>query len=128
TAAISCTSARCATASRVRSTNDRTSAARRRTRSGFCGGVSLMVCWCPLGCARNIRADHHTIHREFPRMRVRYVLLAAVTTALVTAPTTAASQQIPAAGTGTVVLRAARVIDGTGSAPIANGVVVVTDD
>jgi imidazolonepropionase-like amidohydrolase len=32
------------------------------------------------------------------------------------------------AGKGTVVLRAARVIDGTGSAPIANGVVVVTDD
>src|SRR4051812_12595005 len=32
------------------------------------------------------------------------------------------------AGKGTVVLRAARVIDGTGSAPVANGVVVVTDD
>src|SRR3954463_16201265 len=31
-------------------------------------------------------------------------------------------------GSGTVVLHAARVIDGTGSAPIANGVVVVTDD
>jgi imidazolonepropionase-like amidohydrolase len=31
-------------------------------------------------------------------------------------------------GSGTVVLRAARVIDGTGAAPIANGVVVVTDD
>ena len=33
-----------------------------------------------------------------------------------------------AKGKGTVVLRAARVIDGTGAAPIANGVVVVTDD
>jgi imidazolonepropionase-like amidohydrolase len=31
-------------------------------------------------------------------------------------------------GTGTVVLRAARVIDGTGADPIAPGVVVVTDD
>jgi imidazolonepropionase-like amidohydrolase len=31
-------------------------------------------------------------------------------------------------GTGTVVLHAARVIDGTGTAPIANGVVVITDD
>src|SRR5687768_15883161 len=31
-------------------------------------------------------------------------------------------------GTGTVVLKAARVIDGTGAAPIQNGVVVVTDD
>jgi imidazolonepropionase-like amidohydrolase len=61
-------------------------------------------------------------------MRVRTVLLAAITTAMVVAPLSAASQQIPSAGTGTVVLRAARVIDGTGSAPIANGVVVVTDD
>ncbi len=31
-------------------------------------------------------------------------------------------------GSGTVVLKAARVIDGTGGAPIANGVVVVLDD
>lgn len=35
---------------------------------------------------------------------------------------------IPKSGSGTVVLRAARVIDGTGAAPIVNGVVVVTDD
>src|SRR6185503_17688033 len=34
----------------------------------------------------------------------------------------------PVKGTGTVVLKAARVIDGTGAAPIQNGVVVVTDD
>src|ERR1051325_8616731 len=33
-----------------------------------------------------------------------------------------------AKGSGTTVLRAARVIDGSGAAPIANGVVVVTDD
>ena len=33
-----------------------------------------------------------------------------------------------AKGSGTVALRAARVIDGTGAAPIQNGVVVVTDD
>ena len=33
-----------------------------------------------------------------------------------------------AAGTGTLVLRAARVIDGTGAAPLANGVVVVTNN
>jgi imidazolonepropionase-like amidohydrolase len=40
----------------------------------------------------------------------------------------AASLAQEAAGTGTVVLRAARVIDGTGSAPVANGVVVVTNN
>ena len=34
----------------------------------------------------------------------------------------------PVKGSGTVVLKAARVIDGTGAAPIQNGVVVVTDD
>lgn len=38
------------------------------------------------------------------------------------------AQQFPTSGRGTVVLRAARVIDGTGAAPITNGVVVVTDD
>jgi imidazolonepropionase-like amidohydrolase len=43
------------------------------------------------------------------------------------AAATAVSAQ-EAKGTGTVVLRAARVIDGTGAAAIANGVVVVTDD
>src|SRR6476620_432816 len=34
----------------------------------------------------------------------------------------------PIKGSGTVVLKAARVIDGTGAAPIQNGIVVVTDD
>ena len=50
--------------------------------------------------------------------------LALVLTAIVHSP--ASAQE--AKGSGTVVLRAARVIDGTGAAPIANGVVVVTDD
>lgn len=45
---------------------------------------------------------------------------------LVLATSTLAGQE--AKGTGTTVLKAARVIDGTGAAPIANGVVVVTDD
>jgi imidazolonepropionase-like amidohydrolase len=40
----------------------------------------------------------------------------------------ATAQAQEPAGTGTVVLRAARVIDGTGAAPIANGVVVVTNN
>jgi imidazolonepropionase-like amidohydrolase len=48
--------------------------------------------------------------------------LAAPAIALAQAPTN------PVKGTGTVVLKAARVIDGTGAAPIQNGVVVVTDD
>jgi imidazolonepropionase-like amidohydrolase len=45
-------------------------------------------------------------------------------------PTLAAAQAPtnPIKGTGTVVLKAARVIDGTGAAPIQNGVVVVADD
>ena len=34
----------------------------------------------------------------------------------------------PPVGSGTVVLRAARLIDGTGAAPIANAVIVVTDE
>jgi imidazolonepropionase-like amidohydrolase len=54
-------------------------------------------------------------------MRQRSLLFA-----LVLAPSFANAQELR--GSGTVVLRAARVIDGTGAAPIANGVVVVTDD
>ncbi len=38
------------------------------------------------------------------------------------------AQRLPAAGTGTVAIRAARIIDGTGTATIQNGLVVVTDD
>ena len=50
----------------------------------------------------------------------------AFATALLTGAGLAQSQE--AKGSGMVVLRAARVIDGTGAAPIANGVVVVTED
>lgn len=53
-------------------------------------------------------------------------LLAAAIVAAVATPAASNAQQEPA-GSGTVVLRAARLIDGTGAAPIANGVVVVTD-
>jgi imidazolonepropionase-like amidohydrolase len=53
--------------------------------------------------------------------------LAAAAAALLLASALSA-QGYPVKGTGTVVLRAARVIDGTGAAPIQNGTVVVTDD
>src|SRR5687767_7757130 len=56
-------------------------------------------------------------------MRTIWLLALCIPTlALAQAPTN------PLKGTGTVVLKAARVIDGTGAAPIQNGVVVVTDD
>ncbi|HJU66341.1 MAG TPA: amidohydrolase family protein, partial [Gemmatimonadaceae bacterium] len=45
---------------------------------------------------------------------------------LLLTPSLALAQE--AKGTGTVVLRAARLIDGTGAAPVRNGVIVVTDD
>jgi imidazolonepropionase-like amidohydrolase len=64
----------------------------------------------------------------FTRPFVRHIcatMAAAAVCALVSIP--AAAQQ-EAKGSGTVVLHAARVIDGTGAAPILNGVVVVTDD
>ena len=54
-------------------------------------------------------------------MRLRSLLLALI------APASIAAQQIQPAK-GTVVLKAARLIDGTGAAPVQNGVVVVTDD
>ena len=50
----------------------------------------------------------------------------ALTTVLIAAAAVAHAQE--AKGSGTVALRAARVIDGTGAAPILNGVVVITDD
>ena len=57
-----------------------------------------------------------------PIMRTLCLLaLSLPTLAVAQAPTN------PIKGTGTVVLKAARVIDGTGAAPIQNGVVVVTD-
>src|SRR3954465_3609502 len=43
-------------------------------------------------------------------------------------PAAAVAQQQPAPAKGTVVLRAARLIDGTGAAVVTNGVVVVTGD
>src|SRR5438034_392926 len=55
-------------------------------------------------------------------MRIRLPL----TVAAFLAATSSQAQE--GKGSGTVVLHAARVIDGTGAAPIANGVVVVTDD
>ncbi len=61
----------------------------------------------------------------FPLMTMRTLVtlaLALPTLAWAQAPTN------PIKGSGTVVLKAARVIDGTGAAPIQNGVVVVTDD
>src|SRR6188768_4320245 len=61
---------------------------------------------------------------RIPHMRASLI---AVSLASVIAVSLSA-QQIPRAGTGTVVLHAARVIDGTGAAPVANAVVVVTND
>ena len=61
-------------------------------------------------------------------------LLAAAAAVALSAPAltaqtpAAATANYPTRGTGTVILRAARVIDGTGAAAIANGEVVVTDD
>ena len=47
---------------------------------------------------------------------------------LAAAASTPTAAQLPTSGSGTVVIRAARLIDGTGAAPVRNGVVVVTDD
>jgi imidazolonepropionase-like amidohydrolase len=60
---------------------------------------------------------------------IRTLLRAAAAMALlaVSAPL-AAQPTLPTHGTGTVVLRAARLIDGSGGAVVENGVVVVTDD
>ena len=55
---------------------------------------------------------------------MRRVLVAALL--FISVPSEA--QRLPAAGTGTVAIRAARIIDGTGAAMIQNGLVVVTDD
>jgi imidazolonepropionase-like amidohydrolase len=54
---------------------------------------------------------------------VRFTFIALVASAL-----SGTVQAQEAKGSGTVAIRAARVIDGTGAAPIANGIVVVTDD
>jgi imidazolonepropionase-like amidohydrolase len=58
--------------------------------------------------------------------------LALLALSLLAAPGSSAAQgfrtNYPLKGSGTVVLRAARVIDGTGAAPVRDGAVVVTDD
>jgi imidazolonepropionase-like amidohydrolase len=61
---------------------------------------------------------------------IRRLLRAAAAVALLApfAAPLAAQPTLPTRGTGTVVLRAARLIDGTGAAVVQNGVVVVTDD
>jgi imidazolonepropionase-like amidohydrolase len=64
---------------------------------------------------------------------IRRTLPAALALALATSfviASSAAAQRptYPTRGTGTVVLRAARLIDGTGAAPVRDAVVVVTDD
>ena len=48
--------------------------------------------------------------------------------AMAAAAPLAAQPTLPTRGSGTVVLRAARLVDGTGAAVVQNGVVVVTDD
>ena len=59
---------------------------------------------------------------RFLRATVAATVVAASAAPLYAQPT------LPTRGNGTVVLRAARLIDGTGAAPVQNGVVVVTDD
>ncbi|HEU0014045.1 MAG TPA: amidohydrolase family protein, partial [Longimicrobium sp.] len=60
---------------------------------------------------------------------IRSLLAAALAASFLVPAADAQTQgKRPTRGSGTVVLRAARLIDGTGAAPIANGVVVVTDD
>ncbi len=59
--------------------------------------------------------------------RLKTVLSTGLLASMFSAVVSSAPAQ-EAKGSGTVALRAARVIDGTGAAPILNGVVVVTDD
>jgi imidazolonepropionase-like amidohydrolase len=58
------------------------------------------------------------------------IVIASVTTFLSqeTGKQPGASRPAPPQGKGVVALRAARLIDGTGNAPISNGVVIVTDE
>lgn len=58
----------------------------------------------------------------------RSTLPAAGLLALLALPAAAQQPTYPVRGSGTVVLRAARLIDGTGAAPVRDAVVVVTDD
>jgi imidazolonepropionase-like amidohydrolase len=61
-----------------------------------------------------------------PRSVIRRITSLALTLAAL-GPALAGAQQ-EARGTGTVAIRAARLIDGINAAPILNGVVVITDD
>ena len=58
----------------------------------------------------------------------RLIRVAAAVSALLAFGSHELSAQQEAKGSGTVAIHAARVIDGTGAAPIVNGVVVITDD
>jgi imidazolonepropionase-like amidohydrolase len=61
-------------------------------------------------------------------MFTRHICAAVLGSAVLAVGSMPLPAQQEAKGSGTVVLHAARVIDGTGAAPILNGVVVVTDD
>lgn len=65
-----------------------------------------------------------------PEIPIPLIMMRTLLTLALSLPTLAWAQTPtnPLKGSGTVVLKAARVIDGTGAAPIQNGVVVVTDD
>jgi imidazolonepropionase-like amidohydrolase len=56
------------------------------------------------------------------------MLVAGLAAALALAPAAHGQGPLPTKRSGTVVIRAARLVDGTGAAPVAGGVVVVTDD
>src|SRR5215208_6772379 len=77
--------------------------------------------------ARRTLLFHSPFHSHMPApRRPRFTpivaLLAALAAAPVAARTVHAQGPLPTKGTGTVVLRAARLIDGTGAAPVQNGV------
>ncbi len=59
---------------------------------------------------------------------LRAIFAASAGALLLTAPAPAQTPAYPTKGSGTVVLHAARLIDGTGAAPIQGGAVVITDD
>lgn len=61
-------------------------------------------------------------------MRIARSFVAAALVTALSIPAGLPAQQLPTAGRGTVALQAARIIDGTGAAPIQNGIVVITDD
>jgi hypothetical protein len=64
----------------------------------------------------------------FSRRSAPFFRVAGFAAAMLATTSAGLAAQQEAKGSGTVVLRAARVIDGTGAAPILNGVVVVTDE